>query len=66
MFKIEGENSIKDIMLRFITIINQLMLLSRSFDNIDLVYKVLRSLTKEWQPKVIAIKKSLKMGTPTI
>ena len=28
--------------------------------------KFLRSLTKEWQPKVTTIKKSLKMPIPTI
>ena len=42
------------------------MLLSRTFDNIDVVHKVLRSLTEEWQPKVTAIKESLKMGMPAI
>ena len=54
-------------MQRFTAITSQLMLLGyRSFDNADLMHKVLRSLTKEWQPKVIAIKVSLKIGMPTI
>ena len=31
-----------------------------------MVHKVLKSLTKEWQPKVTAIKESLKLGMPII
>ena len=46
--------------------IDQLMLLGRTFDNVDLVHKVLRSLTEEWQPKVTTIKESLKMEMQTI
>ena len=42
------------------------MLLGRSFINVDLVHKVLRSLTEKWQSKVIATKESLKMGMPII
>ena len=66
MFKMEEGESIKDFMLRFIAITNQLMLLSRTFDNVDLVHKVLRSLTKEWQPKVTTIKESLEIRMSTI
>ena len=51
MFKMEERQLIKDFMQRFTTLTNQIMLLGRTFDNVDLVYKVLRSLTKEWQPK---------------
>ena len=65
MFKMKGGESIKFIQ-RFKAITNQLMLLGRSFDNADLVHKILRSLVKEWQPKDIAIKESLKMGIQTI
>ena len=42
------------------------MLLGRTFDNANLVHKILRSLTEEWQPKVTVIKESLKMGMPII
>ena len=66
MFKMEERELIKDFVQRFIALINQLMLLGRTFNNADLVYKVLRSLTKEWQLIVIEIKESLKMGIPTI
>ena len=66
MFKMEKGESIKDFVQRFTTLINQLMLLGRTFDNANLVHKVLRSLTEDWQPKVTTIKESLKMGMPTI
>ena len=48
MFKMEEGELIKDFMQRSTTITNQLMFLTRSFDNANLVHKVLRSLTKEW------------------
>ena len=41
----EGE-SIKDLLQRFTTLTNQLMLLGRTFDYADLVHKILKSLTK--------------------
>ena len=61
MFKLEDGESFQDFVHRFIAITNQLMLLSKSFDNVDLVHNVFRSLAKEWQPKVIVIKESLKI-----
>ena len=42
------------------------MLLGRTFDNADLVHKVLRALIEEWQPKVIEINEYWKIGMPTI
>ena len=62
----EEQDSIKDFVQRFTAITNQLMLLGRTFDNVDLVHKGLRSLTEEWQPKVIAINDFFKMTMPTI
>ena len=61
----EGE-LIKDFNKRFTVITNQLMLFGRSFDNVDLVHKMLRSLTKMWQPKVTTNKESFKMGISII
>ena len=57
---------IKDFVQRFTSSTNQLMLLGRSFDNANLVHKMLKSLTKEWQHKIIVIKESLKIGMLTI
>ena len=66
MFKIEYREFIKEFVKRFIIITKQFMLLGRSFDNANLVQKVLRSLTEEWQPKVTTIKESLNIGILTI
>ena len=48
MFKMEEGESIKDLIQRFTTITNHLMLFGRSFNNANLVHKLLRSLIKEW------------------
>ena len=47
MFKMEKEEFIKDLIKRFTIVTGHLMLLGRTFDNVDLVHKILRSLTKE-------------------
>ena len=47
MFKMEERKSIKDFVQRFTAITNQLIFLGRAFDNVVLVHKVLRSLTKK-------------------
>ena len=59
MFKMEEEKFIKDLIERFTTITNHLILLGRTFDKVDLVHKILKSLTKEWQSKVTTINGSL-------
>ena len=51
----DGE-SIKDMAQKFTIIMNHLRILERKFENVNLVHKILRSLTIEWQPKIIAIK----------
>ena len=66
MFKMEEGESIKDLIQRFIAITNHLMFLGRTFNNANLVYKILRYLTKEWQPKVTTIKEFLKIRMLTI
>ena len=48
MFKMEEGETIKDFVQRFTTITSQLMLLGRTFNNVNLFHKVLRSLGKEW------------------
>ena len=47
VFKMEEGESIKDFVQRFTALTNQLMLLGKTFDNVDLVDKVLRSLMKD-------------------
>ena len=55
LFKMMPYESISDMFTRFTDIINGLKSLGKVYSNIDLVRKVLRSLPKEWDPKVTAI-----------
>ena len=66
LFKMKDGESIKDMVQRFTAIVNHLGILGRRFENADLIHKVLRSLTIDWQPKITAIKESLKMGMPSL
>ena len=58
IFKIKSYESIFDIFLRFINIINDLNLLKKSYTNVDPVKKILRFLSRSWKTKVIAIQES--------
>ena len=42
------EESFKDIVQRFTTIVNHLNILGRKFDNANIAHKVLHSLTIKW------------------
>ena len=48
MFKMEEGKSIQDFIQRLIVITNHLILLGRTFDNANLVHKILKSLIEEW------------------
>ena len=47
LFKMKDGESIKDMVQRFTAIVNHLGILGRKFENVDLVHKVLKSLTIE-------------------
>lgn len=69
MFRMQPGEIILDLQKRFSHLSNNLMALGKKFTNDDLNIKVLISLTRAWQPKVIAIseKKSLsKMSSATL
>ena len=66
LFKMKYGKTIKDMVQRFTTIANHLGILGKKIENANLIHKVLRSLTIEWQPKIIAIKASLKIGMPSL
>jgi len=53
-----SNESIQDMQKRFTYIINHLASLGKNFPNEDLINKVLRCLSREWQPKVIAVTES--------
>lgn len=67
MFRMQPGESIVALQKRFVHLTNHLIALGKTFTNDDLNLKVLRSLTREWQPKVTAIseKKSLSTMTST-
>ncbi|XP_073219589.1 uncharacterized protein [Cicer arietinum] len=61
LFRMQPEESILDLLKRFSHLTNHLSELGKIFTSDELNLKVLRSLTKAWQPKVTTIykKKSL-------
>jgi len=55
LFRMNPDESRQDMQKRFTHMINHLASLGKIFPNEDLINKVLRCLSREWQPKVIAI-----------
>ena len=53
----DGE-TISSMQMRFTHILNKLQNLGKTISNQDCTNKILRCMTKEWQPKVTAIKES--------
>ncbi|WJX73142.1 hypothetical protein P8452_56955 [Trifolium repens] len=69
LFRMQPGESILNMQKRFVHLANHLKSLGKTLTNDELNHKVLRSLTREWQPKVTAIseKKSLsKMTSATL
>ena len=58
MFKMLQHENIDDMTTRFMHIINQLKALEKRYSNAKMVRKILRSLSKAWWPKVIAIQEA--------
>ena len=58
MFKIKKYESIFDMFSKFTDIINGLNGLDKIYINYELVYKILRSLPKEWKTKVTVIQEA--------
>src|ERR1044072_1060075 len=57
--------SILDLQKRFVHLTNHLKELGKTLTNDELNLKVLRSLTREWQPKVTAISEKKNLSTMT-
>ena len=55
MFKMLEYENIDEITIRFMYTINQLKALGKRYTNVEIVRKILRSLSKAWHPKEIAI-----------
>ena len=58
LFKIEPNESISNMFIRFTDITNSLKSLGKNYTNSELVQKILRSLPKSWESKVTAIQEA--------
>jgi len=58
MFIMKAGESICDVQKIFTHIVNHLLALGKSFDKEELNIKILTSLNRTWQPKVIALSES--------
>ena len=58
LFRMNQNETIQDMQKRFTHIVNHLASLGKIFPNEDLINKVLRCLSREWQPKVTTIAES--------
>lgn len=65
LFRMQPGESILDLQKRFVHLTNHLRALGKIFTNDELNLKVLRSLTREWQPKVTAISEKKSLSTMT-
>ncbi|XP_028080258.1 uncharacterized protein LOC114281868 [Camellia sinensis] len=55
LFKMKLDENISPMFTRFIDITNSLKFLGKTYTNTEIVRKVLRSLSKNWENKVIAV-----------
>ena len=58
LFRMNTNENIQSMQKRFTHIVNHLASLGKTFPNEDLINKVLRFLSREWQPKVTGISES--------
>ena len=65
LFRMQPGESILDLQKRFVHLTNHLKALGKTLSNDELNLKVLRSLTREWQPKVTAISEKKSLSTMT-
>ncbi|XP_028105171.1 uncharacterized protein LOC114304192 [Camellia sinensis] len=63
LFKMKPDENISQMFTRFIDIINSLKSLGKTYTNVEIVRKVLRSLPKSWENKVIAVIEARDLST---
>ena len=66
LFKMLDNETIDSMFIRFTNIINQLFALDKVYENQEMNYKILRSLTSSWEPKVTAIEEANDLTKHTI
>lgn len=55
MFRMEKDETVKNIEIRFTSLVNSLKALGKKFEDSELVRKIIRSLLSEWTLEVTAI-----------
>ena len=66
LFKMKPEESISEIFAKLSEITNGLKALEKEYSNLELVRKVLRSLSPTWHTKATVIEKSKDLSTLTL
>ncbi|KAL5179614.1 hypothetical protein HKD37_01G000889 [Glycine soja] len=66
LFRMNTNENIQSMQKRFTHIVNHLASLGKIFPNEDLINKVLRCLSKEWQPKETAISESKDLSSMSL
>ena len=66
LFKMGEHENIDQMFGRFQTIINGLRSLGKNYDNQDHIRKILRSLSRQWRPKVTAIQEAKNLASLTM
>ena len=66
LFRMNPNENIHSLQKRFTHIVNHLASLGKTFPNEDLINKVLRCLSREWQPKVTAISESKDLSSMSL
>ena len=66
LFKMQKNESIDSMYIRFTNIINQLHSLDKVYEKQEMNYKILRSLTPIWEPKVTAVEEANDLTKLTI
>jgi len=63
LFKIEEVETISEMFTRFTNILNELKGLGKTYENAEIIRKILRCLLHSWSPKVTAIEEAKYLTT---
>jgi hypothetical protein len=63
LFDMEANESIASMQMRYTQVVNKLGNLGKTISSQDCANKILRSLNREWQPKVTTIKEAQNLNT---
>ena len=66
MFKMNDKETIGEMFTRFADIINSLIALGKVYTQVEMVRKILRALTSDWEKKTTAIEEANDLSTLTV